>query len=46
MLASIGAWLDQAIPLVFWSAVVAFVAINGLAAVLFVRQRSRDAVNR
>lgn len=46
MLGSIGAWLDQAIPLVFWTAVVAFVAINGLAVLLFLTRRSRDAVNK
>lgn len=46
MLGPMVSWLDHAIPLVFWTAFVAFVAINGLAAVLFFTRRSRDAVNR
>ncbi len=46
MLESVIAWLDQAMSVVFWSALAAFVVINGAAAVLFVTRRSRDAVNR
>ncbi len=46
MLDSFVQWLDQMGALVFWSCVALLLLVNGIAAVAFVRTKSRELVNR
>ena len=46
MLSSLVQWLDNAGSIVFWTCLIALVAVNVVAATAFLTRRSREIVNQ